>query len=178
MQTLNSAFHEDASKALPGTVTVPCEASNNKSFSRQYILSDLTDLKANFYTLLLQHLLTWPYSGKGQSSSGSGGGQGGHDPPGPIKINHKKGGHIDFMFLSPPFIRLLDPLLQSSSVTITSTCKILFMIFPKIYILFLSDLSDLLIVKNEIILKMWACVVEFVVLIQTYLYCTFQQAKH
>ena len=48
-----------------------------------------------------------------------------------------KGGHIDFMFLAPPLTRLLDPLLQSSSVTIISTCKL--------YDLFLSDF---LIVKN------------------------------
>ena len=43
------------------------------------------------------------------------GGQGGHGPPGPVKISHKKmaakSGRIDFMFLAPLFTWPLDPLL-------------------------------------------------------------------
>ena len=35
-------------------------------------------------------------------SSGSGG-RGGHAPPGPVKISHKKDGCLDFMFLGPPY---------------------------------------------------------------------------
>ena len=46
-----------------------------------------------------------------ESSSGSRGGRGGHAPPGPVKIGHKKDGRIDFMFLGHPLTRPLDPLL-------------------------------------------------------------------
>ena len=31
-----------------------------------------------------------------------GGAEGAMAPPGPVKIGHKKDGHIDFMFLGPP----------------------------------------------------------------------------
>ena len=51
-----------------------------------------------------------------QSVADPGGGRGGHGPPGPVKIGHKKDGHQRrlhrFHVSRPPLTRPLDPLLD------------------------------------------------------------------